>query len=299
LASLRLGCKYVARGENVKYKEHLPHSSLQDHVKCFWIMEREYTPELPAEDVTPDAYIELIVNVGTPYVLQVEGAPDREMPRAILVGLQSKPLIFRCDGTVKLVATRFYAWGALPFLSDQARGLNNLSATLGREWNDLATRIEPSVREDDYDAAVAMVEDHLIERLLTARVDLKNIHSAAKMLYLQKGRFRVAELAEHCDLSTRQLQRQFQEVVGVSAKTLARSIRFEQVRKQLMLDPNQSLTALAYEHGYADQAHFIRDFKEFADRTPSECAREMRSIQAVFRDRDNVVFLQVPSASRR
>jgi hypothetical protein len=93
----------------VKYKEHLPHSSLQDHVKCFWIMEREYTPEHPAEDVTPDAYIELIVNFGAPYVLQAEGAPDHEMPRAILVGLQSKPLIFRCDGTVKLVATRFYA----------------------------------------------------------------------------------------------------------------------------------------------------------------------------------------------
>jgi AraC-like DNA-binding protein len=273
-------------GADVKYKEHLPHSSLQDHVKCFWIMEREYTPELPAEDVTP-------------YVLQAEGAPDREMPRAILVGLQSKPLVFRCDGTVKLVATRFYAWGALPFLSDQARGLNNLSATLGREWDDLATRIEPSVREDDYDAAVAMVEGHLIERLLTVRVDRKKIQSAAKMLYLQKGRFRVAELAEHCNLSTRQLQRQTQDVVGVSAKTLARSIRFEEVRKQLMLDPDQSLTALAYEHGYADQAHFIRDFKDFADRTPSEFAREMRSIQAIFRDRDNVVFLQVPATGRR
>jgi transcriptional regulator GlxA family with amidase domain len=138
----------------------------------------------------------------------------------------------------------------------------------------------------------------LSERLLTARVDLKKIQSAAKTLYLQKGRFRVAELAEHCNLSTRQLQRQFQDVVGVSAKTLARSIRFEQVRKQLMLDPDQNLTALlAYEHGYA--AHFIRDFKEFADRTPGEFAREMRSIQAIFRDRDNVVFLQVPSAGRR
>jgi len=296
---VRPDCKYAARGQNVKYEEYLPHSSLQDHVKCFWIMEREYTPELPAEDVTPDGYIELIINVGTPYVLQVKGAPDRDMPRAILVGLHSKPLIFRCDGTVKLVATRFYAWGALPFLSDQARGFNNLSAKLGREWDDLATRIEPSVREDDYDTAVAIVEDHLIERLLTARVDLKNIQSAAKMLYLQKGRFRVAELAEHSNLSTRQLQRQFQDVVGVSAKTLARSIRFEQVRKQLMLDPNQSLTALAYEHGYADQAHFIRDFKEFADRTPSEFSREMRSIQAIFRDRDHVIFLQVPSSSRR
>lgn len=262
-------------------------------------MEREYTPEHPAEEVTPDAYIELIVNFGAPYVLHAEGAPDREMPRAILVGLQSKPLIFRCDGTVKLVATRFYAWGALPFLADRARGLNNLSASLGREWDDLATRIEPSVREDDYDAAVAIVEDHLIERLLTARVDLKKIQSAAKMLYLQKGRFSVAELAEHFNLSTRQLQRQFQDVVGVSVKTLARSIRFEEVRKRLMLDPEQSLTTLAYEYGYADQAHFIRDFKEFADRTPGEFAREMRSIQDIFRDRDNLVFLQAPSDYHR
>jgi len=262
-------------------------------------MEREYTPEHPAEDVTPDGFIELIVNFGAPYVLQAEAASDREMPRAFLVGLQSKPLRFRCDGTVKLVATRFYAWGALPFLADQARGLDNLSATLGREWDDLATKVEPSVRQHDYDAAVAIVEDHLIERLLTAKVDLKRIQSAAKLLYLQKGQFRAADLAEHCNLSSRQLQRQFQDVVGVSAKTLARSIRFEEVRKRLMLDPDQSLTALAYEQGYADQAHFIHDFKEFADRTPGEFAREMRSIQAIFRDRENVVFLQAPAVNRR
>ena len=25
----------------MKYKEHLPHASLHDHVKCFWTMERE------------------------------------------------------------------------------------------------------------------------------------------------------------------------------------------------------------------------------------------------------------------
>jgi AraC-like DNA-binding protein len=283
----------------VRYKEYLPHPSLRDHVKCFWTMERDYTPEHPVEDVMPDAFIELIVNFGAPYVLQTEGAPDREMPRAILVGLQSKPLVFRCDGTVKLVATRFYAWGALPFLADRARGLDNLAATLGREWDDLATRVEPSIRQDDYDGAVTIVEDHLIERLLTATVDLKKIQSAAKMLYLQKGRFRAAELAEHCNLSSRQLQRQFQDVVGVSAKTLARSIRFEEIRKRLMLDPDQSLTELAYEYGYADQAHFIHDFKEFADRTPGEFAREMQHLQAIFRDRENVVFLQSPSAHNR
>jgi hypothetical protein len=66
------------------------------------MLEREYTPENPAEDVTPDAFLELILNFGAPYRLHVDGAPDREMPRAILVGLQKRPLRFLCDGTVRL-----------------------------------------------------------------------------------------------------------------------------------------------------------------------------------------------------
>ena len=53
------------------YKEYLPHASLQRHVKCFWMMKRTYTPEHPAEDVTPDAFIELILNFGAPYRLPI------------------------------------------------------------------------------------------------------------------------------------------------------------------------------------------------------------------------------------
>jgi AraC-like DNA-binding protein len=260
------------------------------------MMKRTYTPEHPAEEVKPDAFIELILNFGAPYRLRVDGGSDREMPRAILVGLQNKPLRFLCDGTVKLVATRFFAWGGLPFFADQAQGLNNLQSALGREWHNLATTIEPAVRDENYDAAVLVVEEHLIERVLTATVDLKQIQTAAQMLHLKKGQFRVTELAEHCTLSSRQLQRQFQDVVGVSPKALSRAIRFEEVRKRLMLDPDQSLTDLAHEFGYTDQAHFNRDFKELADRTPGEFAREMREIQDVFREHQNVVFLQVPRA---
>jgi AraC-like DNA-binding protein len=262
-------------------------------------MEREYTPECPAENVTPDAFIELILNFGAPYHLQAGGVPDREMPRVIVVGLQNKPLRFRCEGRVKLVAVRFFAWGALPFLGDRAHGLHRLQTTLGREWTDLATRVESEVRADDTAAAVAIVQDHLIEKLLAATIDLPSIRAAARMLHLKKGQVRLAELAECCNLSRRQVQRQFEDAVGVSPKKLGRAIRFEEIRKRLMFEPDQSLTALAYEFGYADQAHFIRDFKDFANRTPGEFAREMRALRDIFRDHDNVVFLQVPSGEGR
>lgn len=277
----------------MKYQEHLPHSSLHDYVKCFWILEKEYTPEDSREEVIPDACIELIFNFGARYVLLPDGLPEREMPEAFVIGMQKNPLLFRSSGTVKLVAIRFYAWGALPFIAAQPQTPNNLAITLGSEWRELAEKLEPKVQSDDYDGAVAFVEDFLISRLLTAAFDLKEIQIAARLLYQQKGHFRVAELADYCNLSTRQLQRRFQDVTGVSPKTLARTIRFDEIRGRLMFDPDTSLTDLAYEFGYADQAHFIHDFKEFAGKTPGEFAAEMRSLQAVFHDNENVVFLQL------
>src|SRR5262249_55814161 len=134
----------------MKYQEYAPHASLRDYVKCFWILERDYTPEDPNEEVIPDACIELIFNFGARYVLQAEGVPEREMSAAFLVGLQSKPLLLRSSGIVKIVAARLYAWGALPFLAIQAQTLSNLPLTLGRDWQALAHRLETKVQADDY-----------------------------------------------------------------------------------------------------------------------------------------------------
>jgi AraC-like DNA-binding protein len=264
-------------------------------VRCFWILEKEYTADAPIEEVTPDACIELILNFGVPYVLQTEDLTDREMPMAFLVSLQKKPLLFRAEGTVKLVATRFYAWGALPFLAFDYQSSGPVTIATGDEWLNLSEKLKPRIAADDYDGAFAEVEDFLIGKLLKAHFDLKKIQIASQLLYREKGQFRVSELADYCNLSERQLQRQFQDVIGVSPKTLARTIRFEEIRSRVMFSPETNLTDLAYEFGYTDQAHFIRDFKEFAGKTPGEFALEMQALQSIFHDRENVVFLQLRS----
>jgi AraC-like DNA-binding protein len=184
-------------------------------------------------------------------------------------------------------------------LAADARDPGKLAATLGPEWRDLYDRAEPAVRAGDDAAAVAIVEDRLIEKLLAATTDPRQVRAAARALQSTKGKFRMTDLAERCHLSSRQLERQFRERVGVSPKALARLIRFEEIRKRLMFDPGQSLTALAHEFEYADQSHFIHDFKELADRTPGEFAREMLALQDFFRDPDNVVFLQAPPSAAR
>ncbi len=277
----------------VRYQEFLPHTVLQDSVKRFWMMEREYTPENPYEEVIPDACIELMFNFGVPYV-QVNDSSRRELPPVFLIGLQNQPLVFQCSGVVKIVAVRFFAWGALPFLHIQAQVGGTTSVELDDEWRAVIQQVGAKVQADQYQEAIECIEDFLISKRLTTLFDPRQVQAAAKLLYHTKGQFRVAELADYCNLSVRQLQRQFDDTVGVSPKTLARTIRFEEIRNRLMFEPDANLTDLAYEFGYNDQAHFINDFKAFTNKTPGEFAEEIRKFQAVLLDQEHVVFLQSP-----
>jgi len=276
-----------------KYQEFIPHSTLQDSVKRFWILEREYGAEDEIEEVTPDACVELILNCGNPYSV-ISGSAKRELPNVCLVGLLPKPLKLKAEGLVKIVAVRFFAWGAFAFLKNAAGRTDVTQVDLDPTWQQVVQRARVLVKGDNYQKAVEEVEDFLIGLRLNILFDPKQVRTAAKLLYHTRGQFRVAELADYCHLSVRQLQRQFDQTTGVSPKTLARAIRFESIRERLMFDPDANLTDVAYEFGYTDQAHFIKDFKAFTDKTPGEFALEMQQLRNVFRENENVVFLQSP-----
>jgi len=71
-------------------------------------------------------------------------------------------------------------------------------------------------------------------------------------------------------LTRRHLERQFRQQVGVGPKRLARISRFQHALQLLdSTDSTQRGTLTAAACGYADQAHFIRDFKDLAGCPPT------------------------------
>ncbi len=71
--------------------------------------------------------------------------------------------------------------------------------------------------------------------------------------------FRVAEVAREFGISLRSLQRLFAEYVGASPKWVLRRARLHEAAARA--DSGAvDWAALAAELGYADQAHFVRDF---------------------------------------
>jgi transcriptional regulator GlxA family with amidase domain len=57
------------------------------------------------------------------------------------------------------------------------------------------------------------------------------------------------------------LERKFLKQVGLSPKQLGKVIRLQTALKMVLNQQSESLTKIAYESEYYDQAHFIKDFQ--------------------------------------
>jgi AraC-like DNA-binding protein len=78
----------------------------------------------------------------------------------------------------------------------------------------------------------------------------------------------IKRYAQVANMSPRNFERRFKEQVGTSPKLFCRSIRFNHAVNLKIISSEKSWTKIAYECGYYDQMHLIKDFKKFADVSP-------------------------------
>jgi AraC-like DNA-binding protein len=82
------------------------------------------------------------------------------------------------------------------------------------------------------------------------------------------GKVSLKELQQKVQLSERSFERRFKQSVGISPKLFLRICNFQAALSQLDQQQYNKLSDIAFDHGYADQSHFIRTFKEFAGFSP-------------------------------
>jgi AraC-like DNA-binding protein len=88
------------------------------------------------------------------------------------------------------------------------------------------------------------------------------------------GLVRVDELAADVGLGARSLQRLFHEYVGIGPKWVIRRFRMQEAAERAASGDGVDWARLAAELGYADQAHFTRDFTAAVGTPPARYARE-------------------------
>lgn len=116
------------------------------------------------------------------------------------------------------------------------------------------------------------VEKIFLDNILVR--DLSLVTNAIKLIEKSAGDIQIAKLSDQLGVSDRTIRNHFYDHIGSSPKEYIRLVKLKQVAYQ-MKHSEDTLTSIAYDNNYFDQAHFIHDIKNLTGRSPHELRKEI------------------------
>lgn len=238
------------------YQEIKPLPSLQHLVRFFWVLEYNGASGFPVQ-----------------YKLLAEGFPGLvfffENQYGAVNGQTTEHRSFSMTGNFKMMGVYMYPY-ALPLLykipshefTHQHIPLNELCKA---EFFELQERILETKTDRE---GIAILSDYLYRKSMQVTGASDKFHQCILHVIDQFGSVEVDQLARQAGISNRQLERKFNASVGLPPKVYSRLMRFHASLRFIKSGTMKTLTDVAYAAGYFDQAHFIREFKEFAGLSP-------------------------------
>jgi AraC-like DNA-binding protein len=242
---------------------------LQPYVKLICTMDCEDDVDTNHIRVLPDTCVELFVNyTSTPVAIIGNGLYNR----SIVTFRMSRHSDVQMRKGAGCVAICFYPGVAYRFFHLPMHILADRTLALSDLWHGMAAEIESKLADAcNHKARAVIVQKYLLRQLTQNECDQQVAYCLGK-IQRSAGHMPVSQLTNDTGLSQRHLSRKFQQIVGLSPKEYLRVCRFIRSLNHLKKYPLLSLTEVAYESGYYDQAHFNRDYKAFTGHTPGQVA---------------------------
>jgi AraC-like DNA-binding protein len=180
----------------------------------------------------------------------------------------------RLEGRGSVAAVKFRPGGFQPFLGLPVSTLTDRVRALDDVFGPAGARLEAEVRAcPGVPERIAALEHFVLERLPEPDPLVEAADSVVQLIAGDRSLTRVEAVARRTGFTARTLQRLFVRYVGASPKWVVQRYRLQEAAERLAHEGRGALSRLAYELGYADQAHFIRDFRAIIGATPVEYAR--------------------------
>src|SRR5262249_53021557 len=255
---------------NIDYHEWPPCETLNGVILAYWRVAGDGT-SVPSPTILPDAYVEIVLNLGGTVTL--DGRPfTGNQPARAVVGLLETAIEMGYPPDVCTFGIRLHPARAATFLGVRTRALMNSVSPLGQlspQLDEQLSRVTETYSRIDSPDARDTVEAVLVEHLRRAPPEDDLIVRAVDRLLSADDPLAVSDLAVALGVSPRHLHRRFLADVGVSPKRLERLARFARAWRQALMGPPVTWADLALANGYADQSHLVREFRTFGARPPA------------------------------
>ena len=256
---------------SIEINIYRPGEALRPYVHSYWFGSFNMVRSpLFVQQVMPTGFVELIFHLSPQHCHLLQQGAWNKSPLFTLVGLHSQPYEVHFKNRVDCFGVRL-----------KPEGIYNLFGVPGSkfsgEYLDMESVVDRSfssfseqlIHAGHPEKMAAIAEKYLLGCLNTNSINYYYLNHAAESIRHSYGMLSVDELCRQVYISQRQLEREFNEKLGLSPKQYQRLVRISRVNELLVQQGKPQLTELGYEAGYADQAHFIREFRKFSGITPT------------------------------
>ena len=118
-----------------------------------------------------------------------------------------------------------------------------------------------------------LLDDYIFNLITRSKAEIQLIQFATSIIANNPSKESLLNVQKELCMTERTFERLFDKRIGVTPSLFRRICQFNGAFQQLNTQRGGKLSDIAFEHGYADQSHFIRAFKEFTNITPKEYLR--------------------------
>jgi len=243
-----------------------PPECLRNYVKYFWYLDANALNNSgKCFQIFPDGLPGLLFHHYNGQ--QVLELPDgQKLPSSFIYGLSTRAFTNYTATAFSAIGVSLYPWAFHRiFKIDSVESSNNMVAL-----DDLTAFAlnEKLFDAPNADTAIKILSGYLIQKVSCAASEDQLIKDSIKQINNNPNTL-IRDLNKSFRLSERQFERRFKQTTGISPYQYFKVLRFQRSLTALNFKPGDSLSALAYSLGFADQSHFIREFKQYSGITPN------------------------------
>jgi hypothetical protein len=239
---------------DIVHQRYQPSSDLAPFVEHFWSVHWDLDPDAPQHvETLPHPSVHLVFERGA----------------TVLMGVREGTFSRMLEGTGFVFAAKFRPASFHGFYGKALATLTNKSV----DPADVFGADFPALEADVLLAQSSMkmlscIENYLRGRLPAEDENMQFLNDLLSRIACDRSITRVTHLLPLGGFTVRRLQRLFNQYVGVSPKWVIARYRIHEALERVHENKVNSWASLALDLGYADQAHFIRDFKALVGTTP-------------------------------
>ena len=248
--------------KSVIYREVKPNEKLSDFIYCYWKLQTTETLQTPFNyRVVADGCIDIFFALERPN-------------ESFVMGFCKKYTEFPLGNSFHYIGVRF-----LPSMFPQLFKIDASELSNRYEWlQEILPQISTFILHEfdqvmPFEDIQNVLDAYFLNLLKHKHFDWDLRFYNAMYLILKNFGTLETESALDTGISPRQLRRIFNYYVGTTPKTFSKVVRFQNILHAKPSTESLKQNKLFYDVGFYDQAHFIKDFKNFYGVTPSQAFR--------------------------